>query len=76
MKLLDAEEQGLLIKLPCKIGDVVYTIEADEDNFDSFVCPKKICKREFELWMLPLFDKCVFLTEKEAEEATKGGVKV
>lgn len=28
----DAEEQGLLLRLPCKVGDPVYLIDRDEDN--------------------------------------------
>lgn len=28
----DAEEQGLLLKLPCKVGDAVYLIDKDENN--------------------------------------------
>lgn len=28
----DAEEQGLLLGLPCKVGDPVYLIDRDEDN--------------------------------------------
>lgn len=28
----DAEEQGLLIRLPCKVGDPVYLIDRDENN--------------------------------------------
>lgn len=65
--------QGLIKRLPCRERNMVYTIEVDEENFDSFICRKKICKREFEQWMLPLIGRCVFLTEKEAEEALKGG---
>lgn len=28
----DAEEQGLLLRLPCKVGDPVYLIDRDENN--------------------------------------------
>lgn len=28
----DAEEQGLLLRLPCKVGDRVYLIDRDENN--------------------------------------------
>lgn len=28
----DAEEQGLLLRLPCKVGDTVYLIDKDENN--------------------------------------------
>lgn len=28
----DAEEHGLLLRLPCKVGDTVYLIDRDENN--------------------------------------------
>lgn len=28
----EAEEQGLLLRLPCKVGDTVYLIDRDENN--------------------------------------------
>lgn len=28
----DAEEQGLLLRLPCEVGDAVYLIDKDENN--------------------------------------------
>ena len=28
----DLEEQGLLLRFPCKVGDTVYTIYSDEDT--------------------------------------------
>lgn len=31
-KYEDAEEQGLLLRLPCKVGDRVYLIDRDENN--------------------------------------------
>ncbi len=31
-KYEDAEEQGLLLRLPCKVGDAVYLIDKDENN--------------------------------------------
>lgn len=41
----DAEEQGLLLRLPCKVGDVVYAITSPfnlgidmEDELDVFEC--------------------------------------
>ncbi len=68
----DLEEQGLLLKLPCKAGDTLYAIEADEEKFEHFHCGLKISKFEFDFWMIPLFGECVFLTQAEAEEALKG----
>ena len=82
----DAEEQGLLLKLPCKVGDTVYFIYHDAVHHEEV-------KRFFQcnggtnwgivLWgMYPdlYFDqigKTVFLTKEEAEQALKqiGGVK-
>lgn len=44
----DAEEQGLLVVLPCKVGDTVFTIELDcKDNPDHSqmcFCWDKSCK--------------------------------
>lgn len=43
-ELIDAEEQGLLLKLPCKVGDVVYQITRDivsEFRIKTFVCDNK-----------------------------------
>lgn len=82
----DLEEQGLLLKLPCKVGDTVYFIYHDAVHHEEV-------KRFFQcnggtnwgivLWgMYPdlYFDqigKTVFLTKEEAEQALKqiGGVK-
>lgn len=33
--LIDAEEQGLLLKLPCKVGDTVWCLE--EDGYAGYV---------------------------------------
>ena len=30
--LIDAEEQGLLLRLPCKVGDTVWSIEMCNEN--------------------------------------------
>ena len=44
----DAEEAGLLIRLPCKVGDAVYTVDLDcRDNPDQSkmcFCWNKSCK--------------------------------
>lgn len=71
----DAEEQGLLLRLPCKIGDVVWhisgmTIEVDVVN--SIEVGKEIIF----IWTyddtwLGEFGKTVFLTREEAEAALK-----
>ena len=70
----DLEEQGKLLKLPCAVGDTVYAIEVDEENFTYFHCPRKISEYKFNLQMMDLlgmFGKCIFLTREEAEAALK-----
>ena len=70
----DLEEQGKLLKLPCAVGDTVYAIEVDEENFTYFHCPRKISEYKFNLQMMALlgmFRKYIFLTREEAEAALK-----
>ena len=67
----DLEEQGFLLKLPCKVGDTVYQIDA-ERVYESEV-----------KWIIfdcddIAFDEraiggSIFLTREEAEAALKGG---
>ena len=72
----DAEEQGLLLRLPCKVGDTVYTIYSDEDT--SFV-EEPIVKdvSTHRIWIENrYFDysdigKIVFLTQEQAEQKLK-----
>ena len=52
----DAEEQGLLLKLPCKVGDTVYYPENDI-NFIFPVRISKIIVMDLELMQ---FDGCFF----------------
>lgn len=70
----DAEDQGLLIRLPCKVDDTVWVI------ITSFVYGEigdppetrhHIESRPFELSMLENFGKTVFITREEAEAALK-----
>lgn len=59
-------ENGTLIELPCKIGDTVYELER------YLSCDAKdyweIEEETFELWMLDLLGKTIFLTKSEAED--------
>lgn len=70
----DLEEQGLLLRLPCKVGDTVYKIGGDvvvehtitaikiyEDSVYALVGGLK--------FNALLFGKTVFLTREEAETA-------
>ena len=67
----DLEEQGRLIKLPCKVGDTVYKI----DPISNKVVQHKVIKFEtdqvdfenYDYCFLHHFGKTVFLTESEAK---------
>lgn len=79
----DLEEQGLLLKLPCKVGDKVYVkmqsgkyAEADVRDFTHFwTCGFCIVvtSDKFDKQNIPFteFGKTVFLTQAEAEEALR-----
>lgn len=61
----DLEEQGLLLRLPCKVGSTVYHIVnkriSEVENVDLFfIC---LCVAEF--------GKTIFLTKEEAEQKLK-----
>ena len=80
----DAEEQGLLLRLPCKAGTKVFKI-IDECRFPGDCYTKRMCKscedREVYiepkilvtgidvLWERENFGKTIFLTKAEAEKA-------
>lgn len=71
-KLTDLEdkiENGTLIELPCKVGDTVYELERYLccDGNDYW----EIEEETFELWMLDLLGKTIFLTKSEAEARLK-----
>nr|DAW49928.1 MAG TPA: hypothetical protein [Caudoviricetes sp.] len=70
----DAEEQGLLIRLPCKVGSNIYRIT--DDGVDVAVCREiRVADEEMYIESVTLCDwisfdeigKTVFLTEAEAE---------
>ena len=79
----DLEEQGLLLKLPCKVGDTVYSITRDfisEYNIRNFICYDNgniffdwKCLKGIYLnikgFHIDDTGKTVFLTKEEAEKA-------
>ena len=81
----DAEEQGLLLKLPCKMGDTVYAIGFNNKPvvYESVVLSILITEKEivfnvkvdeFEInsqLKQSMFGKTVFLTQAEAEQKLK-----
>lgn len=80
----DAEEQGRLVRLPCKVGDTVFTAFEDEDVFCGKVYAISTC--DGTNWFSVRYDsglrydhtwdaigKTVFLIREETEAAMKGG---
>ena len=82
----DLEEQGRLIKLPCKVGDTVYAIGFNNNKpiiYESVVLRILITEKEivfnvkvdeFEVnsqLKQSMFGKTVFLTQEEAEQKLK-----
>lgn len=67
----DAEEQGLLLRLPCKVGDTVYSVVKDGLQIIELKFSLELYARR-----MSDFGKTVFLTKEEAEQALadmKGG---
>lgn len=62
----DAEEQGLLVRLPCKVGTEVYYILGIPNK-----TPCTIDKCVFELLDVHKIGKSLFLTREEAEKKLK-----
>ena len=82
----DLEEQGLLLRLPCKVGDTVYAIGFNNNKpiiYESVVLRILITEKEivfnvkvdeFEInsqLKQSMFGKTVFLTQAEAEQKLK-----
>ena len=67
----DLEEQGLLLRLPCKVGTKVYAINIIIDYGeigDEATYSYSIIEREFQIYMMMDYGKLVFLTQAEAEQ--------
>lgn len=69
------EEQGLLVKLPCKAGDTIYLVDFEEKMYDeATVDSVNVCRdgieinNDYEFGTCPE-DKYVFFTKEEAEKA-------
>lgn len=60
------EEQGLLIKLPCKVGTTVYCIMTSIKGTNPM-----IFTQSFDYSMVECFGKTVFLSKEEAEAKLK-----
>ena len=73
----DLEEQGVLMRLPCKIGESVYMVVQDCGG-DTLDCRRGDCEgcpylysfveeNSFDSYMCDDIGKTVFLTKEEAE---------
>lgn len=87
----DLEEQGLLVRLPCKVGDIMFRINKGAKNpiIELTVTQINITRRSYNLEVIDRdcgelmcfkndIGKTVFLTRKEAEkklEEMKNGKK-
>lgn len=62
-ELAEADKDGRVVVLPCKVGDTVYILRRAFDGADVV--------GETELWWddIPQLGKTVFLTREEAEKA-------
>ena len=77
----DLEEQGLLLRLPCKVGTTVYNttwwddiqekVKVDGKTFYRTVHKHKVSKSTFSLVDIYNFGKTVFFTKAEAEQKLK-----
>lgn len=81
-KYRDAEEQGLLLKLPCKVGDIVYNIVPRVSEESTYREDKvtRIAIYDDSVWMcfqnglaknVTQIGESVFLTKEEAEKKLK-----
>ena len=61
----DKEEQGLLIELPCKVGDTFWEISWQENGF----YPRIAHSLQHCVYVKERLGKWCFLTQAEAEEA-------
>lgn len=73
-------EQGILIELPCKVGDTVYRVVSrcsdinSCNDFDQHICGRPYCnayirKERFNIGIFNCIGKSLFLTREEAEIA-------
>lgn len=66
-ELAEAEKDGRIVVLPCKVGDTVYRLQYIEQTPGRFVVG--VAEIKFALLWLEEFGETVFLTREEAEAA-------
>ena len=67
----DAEEAGLLLRLPCKVGDTIYILRSDNDCWKIISHTIKTFGYVLQLIENEVVGEFVFLTLEEAEAALK-----
>lgn len=67
----DLDEQGLLLRLPCKVGDTVYHIMNVDDKLNIQEMKIATLNNLVALVEYGEFGKTVFLTQVEAEQKLK-----
>lgn len=65
----DLEEQGLLLRLPCKVGDTFW--ELNEVNGFPHIYPRMVSSLSQCFYVLMRLGKTAFLTRDEAEQALR-----
>ena len=82
-EIVSAEQDGRLVVLPCKVGDVVYGFHQErtilpmvakwiETNTDGWTVAAQYVPMAPKFYLFSDFGKTVFLTRKEAEAALAG----
>ena len=75
----DLEEQGRLVKLPCKVGDTVYKVDRVSEKIKQHKVigfgDEQVAFDNYKYCFLSLFCKTVFLTKEEAEAELKSYLK-
>lgn len=77
----ELEEQGLLLRLPCKVGDTIFALMEDKPkSIEETVCSKMCIEIQAPFpydngikmfFKIEDFGKTVFLTKEEAERALR-----
>lgn len=67
VELMQADKDGRVVVLPCKVGDTVYRLQYVEESPGRFIVDTVPIK--FALIWLNEFGKTVFLTREEGENA-------
>lgn len=77
-KYEDLEEQGLILRLPCRVGTIVYVLQSD--RIIKVIITRYDCFKDGSIWFcfnhgcgksIAEFGKTVFLTREEAEAKLK-----